>query len=209
MYIGNTSGVGTGTVTVADGGRIELGGDGVLLRDGNLFTGDGSVKITSAAGLFSNAGILRPGLLDGDDFSGGTFNLEGDYTQTSTGVLDIRLGGIDGGDFGVLEVTDGTVTLGGTLSVLLANDFLLGYNQFFHVLRLDGDSEMSGQFLGLDENGLVGTFNGVDLYITYNAELYGMSTGGVGLFTAIPEPRTYAMLFGVVVVLASMLRRRR
>lgn len=210
MTIGNTSGVGTGTVTVTAGGRIEMGGDGIDLRAGNLFTGDGSVRVTAASGVFTNAGILRPGLLDSEGgFTGGVLNLERAYIQTATGVLNINLGGTAEGDFGAVEFSDGAATLGGILDVVLRNDFELGFDQFFHVVRLGTGGSMSGQFIGLDENELVGTFNGVNLYITYDPEAFGAASGGVGLYSVIPEPRTYALLFGALVAAVAVLRRRK
>ncbi len=210
MTIGNTTGVGTATVTVADGGRIEMGGVGINLNVDNLFTGDGSVRVTGASGVFTNAGILRPGLLDSEGaFTGGILNIERNYTQTADGILNINLGGTGEGDYGVVEFSDGVATLNGNLDVALVNGFEIDWDQFFHVLRLGEDGSMSGQFTGLDEAALVGTFGGINLYITYDPEAFGTSSGGVGLYTAIPEPHTFVLLFSALIGAAVLIRRRR
>src|SRR5262249_29222080 len=68
----------------------------------------------------TNAGTVRPG----SDAAPGALTINGDYSQTATGTLSLRLGGLTAAaDYDQL-VVDGFATLDGTLDLHLVNGFV-------------------------------------------------------------------------------------
>ncbi len=192
------------------GGVSEAGGDGSLMvMNGGVVDSQAGFYIwesglvggnSSLIGNVTNAGTVSPGN------STGTLSITGDYTQEVSGTLTIELGGVAAGEYDVLAVS-GDVSLGGSLTVSLINDFDLGFNETYLILSAEGT--LIGEFLGLGEGELVGTFGGIDLYITYDPEsVFGADFAGVGLYT-IPEPTSVAMLFATVLGALLFHRNRR
>ena len=98
-------------------------GDELILESGDSLIGSG----TLAANLV-NAGTVSPGN------SAGIITVQGDYTQQSTGVLDIQLGGTTAGtQYDQLTVT-GTATMAGTLKVSLIDGFIPQVGDSFTIL---------------------------------------------------------------------------
>lgn len=190
---------GMASLTVHDGGLVLSQGDtGVIIFQQSILTGGGG---TILGNTIENRGVISPG------DSIGEMTLGGNFLQTSTGTLRIELGGLTQGiDYDHLIVTN-QAFLDGTLAVSMFGDFQLGYNQVFDVLSSGGP--LSGQFMGLNNDSLVGTFNGVDLFIRY-AEIEGPSgnSGLVRLYSAVPEPSAL-LLVGSCVLLATLRNRCR
>ena len=139
-------------------------------------------------------GDLRPGnspasvLFDGNLFLGSS-------TRTF-----IELGGLGVGQFDQLVVT-GDLGLAGNLSVSLINGFTLSANQQF--LIGDVGNSLTGQFAGLGEGSLLGTFGGRELFISYT-----MGNGNdIGFFTAVPEPSSGLVIAGLVACMTLSRRR--
>ncbi len=135
-----------GTLTIAAGGTFTTSGadyiqwagttkvDGLLSAAnfnllGGLLTGAGSIQAN-----VTNAATVKPG----DPF--GTLTIEGNYTQTATGVLLIQIGGAN--QYGQLAVT-GTATLGGTLDVSLLGWYVPAVGTSFQILS---SAQSSGDF---------------------------------------------------------------
>jgi hypothetical protein len=135
-----------GTVKIATGGTFSTSGadytqsagttivDGLLSAAnfnlmGGLLTGAGTIQAD-----VTNAATVEPG----DPF--GTLTIQGDYTQTATGVLLIQIGGRN--RYGQLVVT-GTATLGGTLEVSLRNDYVPAVGTSIEILTF---AQYSGSF---------------------------------------------------------------
>lgn len=139
-------------------------------------------------------GDLRPGnspasvLMDGNLFLG---------NETDT---YIELGGLGVGEFDQFIVT-GDFNLAGELFVSLLDDHTLAADQEYLIADIFGD--LFGQFAGLEEGDLVGTFGGRQLFISYTAG----DGNDIGLFTAIPEPGSTSLLIALATSL--LLRRRR
>ncbi|RQO47487.1 hypothetical protein DBV14_21170 [Variovorax sp. KBW07] len=85
-----------------------LGSGGTHLYNNGSIAGSGTIALGGDATLFNN-GTVSPGTAS----AVGTLAVRGNYTQGSSGVLNIRLGN-DG--FDLLDV-DGSVNLGGTLNL--------------------------------------------------------------------------------------------
>ena len=99
-----------------------------------LITATGKLSGTGTVdqGLFG-VGVINQGVMaPGDPL--GTFTIQGNYQQTSTGMLEILLGGIGAGHFSQLDIT-GSADLSGTLDVELFADSILKrarYSKFWN-----------------------------------------------------------------------------
>jgi hypothetical protein len=139
----------TAGTTTLNGGTLSATGL-VDIQSGELL---GTGTISAAV---NNAGEVSPGL------PAGTLNITGSYAQTSTGTLHIEIRGPEPGSFGRLVVT-GAVTLNGTLTIALADDFRPSLNSTFEILTF---GQRTGQFA--QTNGLVQA-NGVTFFPLYSA----------------------------------------
>ena len=137
----------------------ELSGSGGFVGGGDVFA----------------LGDLRPGnspdsvLMDGNLFLG------------STTLSEFEFAGEEIGEFDQLIVT-GDLSLNGDLSVSLLNGFEFDLGQEFIVADVGG--QLFGQFSGLDDGDLIGTYSGRQLFVSYSAG----DGNDVAFFTAVPEP---------------------
>ena len=117
----------SGEITVGTKGSLEVSGVGIVRAEDLTIRGTlrgGSLgKIEATTELFGEFII---------GFSPDIFEIDGDYTQESTGTLEIELGGLTvGDDYDQLQITDGNgdlvggnAMLGGTLDVTLIDAFV-------------------------------------------------------------------------------------
>jgi hypothetical protein len=109
---------------------------GLLLNGGisvspTTFTNQGTLLAAngdslSASNLQPNAGTITAN-------AGSQVKINGAYTQTSAGVLNIQIAGTSISQYGVLNIT-GAATLAGTLNVSLANGFVPAVGNSFPVI---------------------------------------------------------------------------
>jgi hypothetical protein len=149
------------------------------------FTGGGEVVVL---------GDLRPGN------SPAVVVYDGDLTLGPIAHTAIDIEGLLPGQYDLLQVT-GTATLDGSLGISVGGGFSLGLGQSFAFLTAAGG--VSGQYAGLAQGGVVGSFGGLPLYIGYDAN-------SVMLYTdPVPEPRAYLlMLAGLALVIGVTGRHR-
>ena len=102
---------GTATLSLVGGGTVSAGGQVTVGAHGTL-QGNGTVT-----GGTLNSGAVSPGL------SVGSLAVNGNYSQSSSGHLQIELGGSTAGTYDTLNVT-GEGTLDGGLTVTLVNPFV-------------------------------------------------------------------------------------
>lgn len=188
---------------IADGQTIRLtGGDSQIyvyepfalsFAAGSILAGNGTI-ITSN-GTVEISGTVSPG------FSPGHIEFQSDVILGSTSKLEIELASLS--SFDTLDIK-GNAVLGGDLNVSLLNGFALASNQSFLFMNIDGSA--SGMFNGLMENGIVGNYGGVDLFISY----VGGDGNDVRLFTAIavPEPASVGLLAACGVAFVGWRRRK-
>jgi hypothetical protein len=144
-----------GTVDVQSGAGFSTGSndysqsagrttvDGALTST-NVWINGGSLNGTGTiAGNVTNAGVVIPG------DAPGTLTIQGNYTQTAAGALDINLAGPGGNS--QLAVS-GTATLAGSMNVTLANGFTPTAGAWFTILtfaaRSGSFSSETGMTLG-------------------------------------------------------------
>ena len=138
---------------VLGGGRVNASSP-LQLRGGVL---SGTNTIT---GSVTNSAVIRPGMAGGA--APGRLLINGTYTQTSSGALDIQLGGLlPGAQHDTLAVS-GTANLGGVLNVSLLGNYQPAAGNEFNVLAATTRSGLFAQFnapSGEPQLALVGTNN--------------------------------------------------
>jgi subtilase family serine protease len=149
----------SGTMSFPDG-YVQTAGQ-TLLNGGNLAAGQpiviqggtlaGSGTVT---GPVTNAGEVSPGT------SPGTLTINGNYTQTSAGILTLELEGVDAVAFDHLAVS-GTAALDGGLKTILSRAFQPPTNTVFPFLQA---GKLTGQFARHEY-----PTNQLDLRVNYTA----------------------------------------
>lgn len=142
--------------------------------------------VSGAGGIFgSGTAVFNGGYSPGD--SPAIVPVENSIAFGSTNTLSIELGGLVPGEFDQMLVGE-DASLDGFLDVSLLNPFLLSSGYEFLIMDIAGTT--TGQFIGLGEGDLVGTYGGEDLFISY----LGGDGNDVLLFSAaVPEPTTAVM----------------
>jgi hypothetical protein len=140
-----------GSTILLAGSAFHNGADGVI-RGNGIIDLDGPVLI--------NSGEISPG------FSAGSLVIDGDLQHESDGVLRIQLGGdVPGSQYDQLNVL-GDLQLAGQLQIEFIDGFTLQESDIFEIIDVGGS--LAGTFEGLQQDDLVGQFNGVNLYIRYD-----------------------------------------
>jgi hypothetical protein len=125
----------TAGLTSLNGGNLSVAQSFQLL--GGVLAGNNSV----IGSVTNNGGVVSPGL------SPGKLTINGSYTQTTNGILQIELAGtVPGTTFDQLVVT-GAAKLAGTLVVTLTNGFLPAINTTFTILTASSRSGVFANFL--------------------------------------------------------------
>ena len=176
-------------------GVISIGGDAEaifyddIIQNGDFVVSSFGSRTSSAIvlGEFSGAGGFSGGgdlFLLGDLRPGNSPDsvlMDGNLFLGSTTLSEFEFAGEEIGEFDQLIVT-GDLNLNGQLSVSLLGDFEFGFGQEFIVADVGG--QLFGQFDGLDEGDLIGTYSGRQLFVSYSAG----DGNDVSFFTAVPEP---------------------
>ncbi len=101
-------------------GEIDVD-EGATFRFGGAFTNQGTIRgrgtIHLTSGSLLNAGTVAPGS------SPGILTIDGNFTQSGTGALNMELGGADAGTGYDRLAISGAASLGGTLNVSLTNGY--------------------------------------------------------------------------------------
>lgn len=146
----NTAIGGTGAIVLpANTTMIINGGQAVTNGSGHTIKGNGTIFVVGG-GSFTNNAIVAPGL------SPGKLTVSGNYTQGSTGVLNMEIGGstpVTGYD--QLAVT-GNAALSGTLNISLINGFLPAVGDVFQIITT---GSFSGAFTTINTTGFTGQVN--------------------------------------------------
>jgi hypothetical protein len=132
---------------------------GVEIQGGSL-SGHGTINAS-----VTSSGQVSPGSPTG------ILAINGDYTQTSSGILNVALGGLTPGTKYDQLVTSGHATLDGTLDITLINGFTPSAGDVFTILTY---SAFSGQFATI--NGLT-IGSGLKFTPNYQTKTFTLTVG--------------------------------
>jgi fibronectin-binding autotransporter adhesin len=151
-YAGPTT-INAGTLVLAGAANIPaIGGGSVQINAGGTLAGSGIIDAN-----VTNSGTINVGGAG----TTGTLTINGNYTQTTAGVLNVALAGTDPSLYDHLAVS-GTAALDGTLNVGLLNGFVPVAGNAFQIVTF---ASWSGSFATV--NGL-NPGNGVTLAVVYD-----------------------------------------
>jgi len=135
----------TGTINVGSGQTLQINSGTFQIASQGILQGNGTLNVANTS--FTNAGTVNPGAFIG------SLSIVGEFPQTSSGMLNIEIGGPAAGlDYDQLQIT-GTATLGGTLNVGLTNGFRPGAGDSFEVIRFGAHSQEFDHINGWDIGG--------------------------------------------------------
>jgi fibronectin-binding autotransporter adhesin len=163
---GGTTDLSAGAALTSSGGvNIQAGilsGSGTInasltIQNGGTLSGSETIN-----GNVTNAGQVNPGGIG----AAGVLTINGNYTQTATGVLNVEIGGPGAGSgFDQLRIS-GTATLGGTLNVSLLNGYVPPRGRAFQILTFGSREGTTFATVNLDPAFLPLAYNNMDVNLT-------------------------------------------
>jgi len=192
--------VGTGNNLILNGGQPFTSTAGQVVVDGNLIS-PGGVNIQGGTlsgtgmvdGNVTMAGVMSPG------DAPGTFTINGNYTQTSTGTLLEQVGWINGGQASLLRV-NGTADLDGTLVLMLLNGYDPTAGDSFILMTFWCDY---GSF-----NTVTGLNLGNDLFFNLIYDPHDIRVVVESQPVATPEPNSIILLLVGCIPILAISRKR-
>ncbi|MGH7621240.1 MAG: hypothetical protein ACREMU_02775, partial [Gemmatimonadaceae bacterium] len=130
----------TGVLDIAAGATLTTNGKSLVNASGGVLSGGGNLDLGS--GTLTNDGIVQPG----GATNVGSLTLAGNYTQSSTGTLEVDLASATSYD---LLAVSGSATLGGTLNVAFLGGYIPVAGATHAVLNAAGG--LSGQFSTIND----------------------------------------------------------
>lgn len=176
-----------GLLHVGENGLIELSNGAQLINAGGTISGTGTINLGGTM-LQNNGGILAPG-----DSPGALEVLNGDYAADINAVLQIEIAGNGPGEFDSLHVA-GNVALGGTLEIMLLDDYRPALHETFDFLE-------AGSFSG--------AFDAIICTACAGREFELSFAGGFGTLsvTAVPLPASIVLFAAALATLLPRVRR--
>jgi filamentous hemagglutinin family protein len=142
LRVSQSEGNGNGTLNIAGGTTSLAGGSIINAAAVNVLLGAMLAGNGTLTGALSNNGTVSPGTAG----SAGRLTVQGNYTQGSTGVLNIKLLAADGFD---QVAVDGTASLSGKVSIRALNGFVPPIDSTFDVVTAQ-TAGSTGSFSTID-----------------------------------------------------------
>jgi hypothetical protein len=183
----------TGTTNVANGATLSVTGmldeqagalnmadstlhvyGGYLIESAALLDGGGSLiaDVTNSGTIECGSATALDGFVVLRDTTNNVDVINGNFTQTATGVLDMKIGGVNAYDrLGV----NGTVSLGGTLNLNLIDSYVPSSNDQFFMIQGNGSGGFAAISLPTESNGtFVPKYNwdGMAFYVYFQGNYY-------------------------------------
>ncbi|WP_411886374.1 filamentous hemagglutinin N-terminal domain-containing protein [Polaromonas sp. YR568] len=141
LTVSQSEGNANGTLNIAGGTTTLTGGSAINAAAVNVLAGGTLSGAGTLTGTLSNNGTVSPG----GTGAIGRLTVQGNYTQGSTGVLNIELQAADGFD----QLATNKASLNGKLSIRAINGFVPAQDSTFDVVTAVGDGS-SGSFSSID-----------------------------------------------------------
>jgi autotransporter-associated beta strand protein len=184
---------------------------------GTIIDGTGTVRIVKIGqGIQTFSGLNT--YTGGTAVDAGTLAIGNSFTMTGANRISIAGTGLAGTNYATVRNTAGTLTFGGTLDINITASLVGG--ESFNLFTASGGAlagdfgttagnvSLTGLYIAsLTNNGSgiwTGTASGLDF-------TFSTSGGNAGILSvsAVPEPSTYAALFGTLVLGVAITQRRR
>jgi autotransporter-associated beta strand protein len=201
-YLGNTT-VNAGTLNVANASGSATGTGTVIVNSGATLTGSGTI---SGQTTINSGGILAPG-------NGlGILMINNQMTLQPGAMFNAEVNGLTAGSEYDQLIASGPVSLAGSLNISFGTFAPTG-NDVLFLISNNGTSATTGTFQYADDV-KIGSFRGLDWYITYdanNAASPSLNGGNdVALYSvAVPEPTALALLATGLLCLSTIPWRNR
>ena len=200
---------------------ITLGGEFTLANSDNATGGDALFEISGTGNIFE-AGSIRMGSGSSTDFTSAFNVVGGGNTITISGGLSAWNNGSDGAQFNFFVDNSGITSVdfgsGVNFDVLMNIDFsgvgTLFENENLYFLTSDSSLNVNRTKITvtLSDGTVIALQNGVDTYGNANEGFTIISDGstfGFNYYNNIPEPGTYAVIFGAIALAIAAYRRRK
>jgi hypothetical protein len=200
--------VNTGLLVKSAGAGVSTIGNGIALQ--NLGTIDVQTGTLALPNNFGNEGLLKgTGTLQSNVLTNnghvspgasiGTLSIAGSFVQGAGGTFDVDIGSLLSND---LLLVSGTATLDGTLALHCFAACSLAVGD--EVVILDSVGNLGGSFATVTLNGFkTGAFT-VDYDLVGDRVLLHVTES----VTAVPEPQTWALMLGGLMLMGHLVRRR-
>lgn len=204
------------TNTSATASTLTLGdNDQTATYAGTIIDGTGTVRIVKIGqGVQTFSGLNT--YTGGTAVDAGTLAIANTFTMSGANRIGIAAAGLAGTNYATVRSTSGTLTFGGTLGINVTAS--LSGGESFNLFTANGGTlagdfsnvSLTGSYIAsLTNNGSgiwTGTTNGLDFTFSTSGINAGILSVAV---SSVPEPSTYAALFGTLVLGIAVMQRRR
>jgi autotransporter-associated beta strand protein len=150
----------------------------------------------------------------GTTVTGGTLTFANSFTMSGANAITVAATGAAGTNYATITSSAGTLTFGGTLGVTITTS--LSGGESFSLFQANGGA-LAGNFSSVSIAGTytaamtydAGTSTWIGSDLTNNLDFVLSSTSGILSVSAIPEPSTYAAIFGALALAGTAVYRRR
>jgi autotransporter-associated beta strand protein len=208
----------TNTNTTAS--QLTLGdNDQTTTYAGTIVDGAGTVRIVKIGkGIQTFSGLNT--YTGGTAVDAGTLAIGNSFTMSGANRISIAATGLAGTNYATVKSTSGTLTFGGTLGINITAS--LSGGESFNLFTANGGAlagdfgttagnvSLTGSYIASLTNNGSGIWTGTTSGLDFTFSTSGVNAGILSVaVSSVPEPSTYAALFGTLVLGVSVMQRRR
>jgi autotransporter-associated beta strand protein len=208
------------TNTSATASTLTLGdNDQTTTYAGTIFDGTGTVRIVKIGkGIQTFSGLNT--YTGGTAVDAGTLAIGNSFTMSGANRISIAATGLAGTNYATVKSTSGTLTFGGTLGINITAS--LSGGESFNLFTSNGGAlagdfgttagnvSLTGSYIASLTNNGSGIWTGTASGLDFTFSTSGVNAGILSVaVSSVPEPSTYAALFGTLVLGVAVMQRRR